>query len=334
MRTTLLALAFLALAAAPAPAQGWAQKLFKDGDKDLSQHDFGGVPRGGQLLHRFPITNIYAVRLEITNVRTSCGCVTVAPSKRVLEPREKATVDVTIDTRRFTGPKTFSVHVSVGPEYVSTAELKVTANSRADVVFNPGDVDFGVVQPGQTPKKTIDVEYAGALDWRVSEVKAKDAPLAVELKEIYRRPGQVGYSAEVTLKPDVPPGKHVWEVLLTTNDPAGKTVPFLVEATVEAGLSVSPSPLKLEGLKAGEAVEKKVRVRGDKPFRVVSVDGLKDGVTLVGELPREAAAVHTLTIKCQPAQAGSFRRQLQIKTDRQEAPLALTVEGEVGPAGG
>src|SRR5688500_17063790 len=110
------AFAWLALlAATPAvPAQGWANKLFKD----QTSHDFGTVARGAQLYHRFPLTNIYAVPLEITNVRVSCGCLTATPSAKVRGPREAGHIDVLMDTRRFNGQKAVTIHVSVGPTYI------------------------------------------------------------------------------------------------------------------------------------------------------------------------------------------------------------------------
>src|SRR6266849_6042 len=123
MRKALLPLVVLLLgtAAAPGPLQGgeggqggWADKMFKDG-KDLS-HDFGNVPRGAQLYHRFTITNIYAVPMEITKIEPGCNCTEAKASKRVLQPRESGTIDVSVDARRFTGPKTVEIKVSVGPE--------------------------------------------------------------------------------------------------------------------------------------------------------------------------------------------------------------------------
>src|SRR6516165_4881428 len=126
MRIALLTLFVLLLGATAAPADGWAEKMFEDGKK--TSHDFGTVPRGAQLFHRFTITNIYAVRMEITKVNSGCGCVTATPAKRVLEPREATTLDVSMDARRFTGAKSVTISVSVGPEYVSTAEVKVSAN--------------------------------------------------------------------------------------------------------------------------------------------------------------------------------------------------------------
>src|SRR5436305_1628825 len=137
-RKALLALVVAAAAATAAPAQNWAEKMFPDG----IEHDFGVVPHGAQLFHQFTLTNLYAVRMEITSITPGCGCVTATATKRVLEPRETATLDVNMDARRFTGPKSVIIRVSVGPEFTSSADVKVTANSRADVVFNPGDVEF------------------------------------------------------------------------------------------------------------------------------------------------------------------------------------------------
>jgi len=238
MRNAVAALAALVVMTAPAAAQGWAEKMFKGG---LS-HDFGTVPRGAQLTHNFTITNIYAVRMEITQIKSGCGCVSVSAAKRVLEPRESTTVEVRMDGRRFSGPKSVGVRVTVGPEFISSAELKVTANSRADIVFNPGEISFGTAAQGSTPSQTVDVEYAGALDFKVTEAVAKDMPYTVALQELYRRPGQVGYRLTATLKADAPAGAHRHQVYLKTNDPASPTVSVLVESTVNVVAAVTATP--------------------------------------------------------------------------------------------
>ena len=115
VRKALLALIALASWTATAPAQGWAEKMFEG---NLA-HDFGTVPSGGLIVHRFPISNIYAVRMEITSIKASCGCVTATAGKRVLEPRERTYLEVKLDGRKFNGPKDYTVNVTVGPEYIS-----------------------------------------------------------------------------------------------------------------------------------------------------------------------------------------------------------------------
>lgn len=318
MRRTLLALLLFTLGTTSASAQqAWAEKMFKDG----TSHDFGTVARGAQLYHRFTITNIYAVPMQILDIKSSCGCTTATPSTKLLQPREVGSIDVVMDGKKFTGHKAIRINVTVGPEYTSTAELKVTANSRADVVFNPGQVNFGVVSAGDTPTQAIEVEYAGVYAWKVEGVDVNGAPYDAALEEWYRKPGQVGYRVRFTLKADAPPGALKHEVFLKTNEPSSKLVPLLVEANVQATLSVNPDTVLLMPTQS-----KKVVVRGAKAFRVLAVEGLDEGLVVTTPLPTEAKAVHLLEFRCDAAKPGTVRRNLLIKTDAQSQPAKLTVE--------
>lgn len=101
----------------------WANKLF-----DETTKDFGNCPAGQILKHRFKITNIYNVPLEIIHVRVLSSCVAYSDSPKTLQPRETAYLEVTMDTTRFSGAKSVSVHVTFGSEYQSTAILTVKAN--------------------------------------------------------------------------------------------------------------------------------------------------------------------------------------------------------------
>jgi hypothetical protein len=329
MRTVVLVLLGLALLAPPASAQGsWADKLFKDG----TTHDFGSVPRGTQLYKRFKLTNIYAVPLEISAKR-GCTCLTITPERQVLQPRQDAFIDVDMDAHKFLGQKEVKSLVTVtnGTEYASSTTLVVTANSRTDVVLNPGQVSCGVVSRGQrSAAQTIDVEYAGVLDWRVTEIAKHSAPLDASFKELYRRPGQVGYRVTVAVKPDAPAGSLKHELFLKTNDPAGPLVPILVEANVQASLSVAPNPVSLGTLKVGEALTKLVIVRASRPFKVAAVEGQGDGLT--AELPSASQTAQIVKIKWQPVKSGAVKRQLKIKTDLvDETSIPLTVEGLADP---
>jgi hypothetical protein len=328
MRHTLIALLVSLLSTSSALAQSpWAEKMFKDG----LNHDFGSVPRGAQLSYRFVISNIYAVRMEITSLKSGCGCVSATAAKRVLEPRESTTIDVTMDARRFTGPKTVGITVSVGPDYISSAQLRVSANSRADIVFNPGQVSFGTVTRGQAISQVIDVEYAGVLEWQVIEASAKDLPVDVTLGELYRRPGQVGYRVKVTLKGDASVGPIKGDLYLKTNDPASPLLPILVEGLVQSNVTVAPATVCLGTVKIGETLTRRVVVRGSKPFRVLSVEGLGEGISLDPAPAAAAASVQVITFKCQFAKAGDFKYDVKIKTDLQETPATVAIDGSAAP---
>ncbi len=102
----------------------WATRLFRETD-----HDFGTCERGDPLTHRFRITNIYAVPLDL-DVRTGCGCLQTSLNPSTLKPGETGELEVVLDTRRFTGTKVVKVYVTAtAPGYSSTATLTVKASN-------------------------------------------------------------------------------------------------------------------------------------------------------------------------------------------------------------
>ncbi len=251
----------------------------------------------------------------------------------VLPPGESATLDIVMDGRQFSGPKSTKIYVSVGPKYISTATLSVTANARQDVVFNPGEVDFGNVARGQTPMRNIDVEYSGTLDWKVTEiVKSAAAPFDLKVEELPRIPEQAsrrGYRLFATLKPDAAPGPFKQEIILKTNDAASSVLTFNIIGAIQATLAVSPPNLAVSGLRVGESQTKKIVLRADRPFRVTGIDGLGDGVT--ADVPERQDTTMILSVTIQPARAGELRRQLTIRTDMDKESATITLQGEIAP---
>lgn len=332
-RLCVLSLTALLVGAVWAPAQEarpWAEKIFTH----LS-HDFGNVARGSQLVHKFPCTNPYAVPLDFL-LEPSCRCVRPSARPARLGPKQTGYIEAMMDTRIFTGPKTVIIRatVSSGQEFTSTCELRLSANSRSDVVFNPGEASFGTVLQGQTPTQVIDVEYAGTLNWQVTGALNNDAPLDISYEEFYRQQNRngfrVGYRVKIALKPTAPVGDHKWEVFLRTNDPASQLVPFVVSVTIHGSLTITPSTLSLGTMQPGQEVVRRVLIRGNKPFRLVGIEGLGDGVT--AELPPAPSPVQALILKCKPGKPGDIYRQLVIKTDLPDAPsVPFRVEGKVQP---
>ena len=243
-----LVIASMSVVFAEPPQQqppAWAEKLF--GPPANLVHDFGTVPRGALLRHDFVMTNIYAVPIEIADIRVQMGWWGATPDKHQLQPNEKATISMWVDARRFTGQKTGVIFVTIGPNNISTVRLTFTAFSRDDIVCRPGEVVFDSVAPGQTPSATVDIEYSGQLAWQVSKaVIPKQAPFEATVKELYRRPGQVGYQLKLSLKKDAAPGQFQENIFLKTNDPNAGLLPVLVRGNIQAPLEAVPDALKLK----------------------------------------------------------------------------------------
>jgi hypothetical protein len=319
-------------AVAGAQTPSWADKLFQGN----IVKDFGVVPHGAQLTYRFPLKNIYAVPLEITNVRVTCTCVTATPSTKVLKPQETGYLDISMDGKRFTGSKAVTVYVTVGPEFISTAALRVSANARTDVVLNPGEFNFGNVPHGTGAAQTIDVEYTGTHDWRILEVvNDPNSPVEVKLSETFRqasrlrKPGKVGYRLQATLKPTAADGPFRVQIGLKTND-QNQILSVPAEGTVQPALTASPDTVNGVSLKVGQAMTRKIFVRGNQPFRVIGVDGEGEGVTVQFD-PARSAQTHFLTVQCQPQRPGPLQKQLVIRTDLEKETARISLDINVTP---
>src|SRR5262249_46308754 len=89
-------------------------------------------------------------------------------------------------------------------------------------------------------------------------------------------------------------------------------VPLTVE--VEAALTVSPESVALGRVKMGEEGERRVIVRGVKPFKITAIDGA-DAALSVSDSSEEARSVHVLTVRFKPAAAGEVSRTPPVHTD-------------------
>jgi hypothetical protein len=321
----------------PAP---WANKFFlpdiatnrEQTPPAVITHNFGEVPHGTLCVHKFTITNIYDVPMQITDVRKSCTCLDYVPMTRTLQPNETAEFTVTMNSGKFVGANAQTFYVTFGPKYVSTAVIRVQATSRTDVALNPGSVAFGTVPQGARASQTISVKYSGrGRDWKLVEVAPVQGPFDVRFTEVSRGGplrGGAEYQVEVTLKPTAPPGSISEQVNIKTSDPTHPVLQIAVTGSVAAPLELAPNKVRFDDVPVGESATQRVLVRAARPFKVLGVDGAGDGVTV--ELPAAAAPlqVQFLTVKFDPKAPGAVTRHLRVRTDLDGATATLPVEGE------
>jgi hypothetical protein len=297
---------------------------------ESAKHDFGTVPRGAQLLHRFIWTNSEKTRVEVTEIRSTCACAAATATPRAVEPGQKGVIEVQVDAKKFIGQKTLHIHVTLSSDQTQVATLEVSAHSRPDIVFNPGEVNFGAVSAGATPTQTIDIEYAGELDWHIEGLINPSKYLEAKHAELYRKPGQVGYRITVALKPDTPACDLKEELQLRTNDPNAKVISVLVEGAIRARLTATPNPLYFGGTRVGQAVTRRIALRGDKPFVITRVEGAPKDLAVTQN--STASNVHVLVLTWTPTAAGELNVQVTFHTDLgSSGAVTVKMQGEVGP---
>jgi hypothetical protein len=296
-------------------------------------HNFGDVPHGTLCVHRFTITNVYDVPMQITDVRMTCQCLNFVPMTRVLQPNETADFVITMNAAKFVGFNTQTFYVTFGPKYVSTAVIRVQANSNTEVTVTPGAVTFGTIPQGTRTGQSVSVRYSGGgKNWKLTEVVSPSPGLDVQLTEVGRGGplrGGAEYRVDVNLKPTTPPGPISEQITLRTNDPANPLVQVTVTGTIVAPLELAPGRVVMSGIPLGQSGTQRVLIRAAKPFRVLGVDGAGNGLT--AELPPSAAPlpVQVVTVKYEPRVPGVLTGELRIRTDLDGGATAvLPVEAE------
>jgi Protein of unknown function (DUF1573) len=308
IRNSFVVMVFLG-AAGLAPAAPWADSLFLEASKD-----FGSVPRGPTLQHSFVLKNNTGETVRISHIRVSCSCVTATAPKNLLQPGEEGVVLAQMDTTRFHGVRSVTIYVHFDQPKNEEVRLWVRANGRDDVNVLPETLAFGQVKRGTSASSTVRVTFQANGLAHVTEVQTESNYVQATVREVYRQPSEVAYEVTARMRADAPVGRWFTDVWLKTDNAEIPRVRVPLTVEIESVLNVNPSIVSLGDVKIGTVVERRIIVRGVKPFLVTSVRGTDKTLSVEDSSP-SSKPVHVLTVKFQPSQTGDVNRALEIVTD-------------------
>lgn len=96
--------------------------------------DFGYMPAGGKVIHRYWLSNDGADTLKVSKVVPSCGCTTVPLPRHEIAPADSVPLDLVFNAGKITGVVTKTVSVeSNDPDHVTT-KVSFTARVADKVV--------------------------------------------------------------------------------------------------------------------------------------------------------------------------------------------------------
>jgi len=95
---------------------------------NTTSYDFGDMKSGDKKEYTFELSNKGKRDLIIRNVRSSCGCTAVSPSKNVIAPGETAPIKVVFDSTGKKGRQSKTVTVITNDPKNATTTLRVSTN--------------------------------------------------------------------------------------------------------------------------------------------------------------------------------------------------------------
>jgi hypothetical protein len=124
------------------------------------QWDFGYIPKGATVTHRFVLTNVGDKPMKIVKVKPACGCTSAPLTKDELGPGESTDLDVVFNSRGYTGKATKTVTINTDDSINPVTTLQFTVDAGGAVptlIFEPADVTFDSVAVGKKVTKRLKI---------------------------------------------------------------------------------------------------------------------------------------------------------------------------------
>jgi len=308
-------------------AQNWAEKMF-----DKLEHDFGVVARGADTRYRIMFTNKYLETVHISDIRKSCGCTSATPSATSIKSLERAWIEFTMDTKKFTHQKDSAVTIVFDQPQYAEVRIPVKAFIRTDVVLTPGGAEFGPVTRGNDVERKLAVAYAGRDSWSIKDVISKNPNIVAKAKETSRGGGRVNYDLLVTIKGSMPAGDFRDQVTLVTDDAGNPYVPVMVEGKVENEYSVTPELVDFGTMAPGakKSINVIVRSSSKKPFTIDKIEAEKSDGTFEVTLSGGGKPIHVIPLTLvAPEQPGSIADEFTVTINGNNSPVTFKAVGKV-----
>jgi hypothetical protein len=207
-----------------------------------------------------------------------------------------------------------TIYVQFNQPAFEEVRLWVQANGRNDFSVTPDTLAFGQLKRGGTPSASVLLAFFGNTDTQITEVKCESNYLQARVQEVRRSDSEVTYQVSARLRSDAPVGKWYTDVWLKTNNPGMDPIRVPLTVEIESALSVNPETVTLGSVKTRTESERRVIVRGVKPFKISQVTGTNDQLVVRVDSPL-AKPVHVLTIKFKAGDPGEVNRTLHVHTD-------------------
>ena len=304
----------LAVWCVDASAQSWAEKMFT-----TTSHDFRSVGRGAKADFRFEFRNLYEEDVRVAAVRTSCGCTTPTLTTKLLRTHETGAVVATLNTNSFIGNKSAVITVVFDKPYYAEVQLRVSGYIRTDITFDPPEVSFEELAPGQTNEREIVITHRGNSNWRITDVRSHCNHLQVQLGPAETiaaagvAPTLVRYRMSVKLRDTMPEGDIQERLTLVSNDKAFPTTEMAVSGRIRPTLSVAPAAVSLGRLQAGGAAEQRLVISGESPFSIRDIVCSDERFSF--DVPEGSKKLHFVKLMFKAVDDRPISLRIRIETD-------------------
>jgi Protein of unknown function (DUF1573) len=276
-------------------------------------YDFGKVYSGTTVKHIFRLKNVGTAPLDISGVRTSCGCTAAQPTKKKLLPGEESDIAVTFDTRTDHGPATRTITVFTNDQGHQQLDLTMRGDVKIQVEASPSLVIFERVRRGTAQSQQV------TLTDRMPDPNFKIAAItnASPYIKVTWQPAPGGERSallNITLLKTAPAGA-ITDLVKVNTTRIPLEIP--VSGTVLGDINLNPPQVSFGIVPHHASALRYVRLTnsGDHPVKVTGISSNNASV-VAGVEPVKTGKEYKITVQLAPnTPDGVLRGSLAIKTD-------------------
>lgn len=301
---------------------------------DAAEIDLGEVLQWTETKRRIAFRNAGNGPLRILGVVPGCSCTVATPEAGDVPPGGTGGIDVTFHAGNQSGPQKKFVTVNSTDPARPSVLVAILAKVSPVFVFEPADVDFGVVARGDDAAREVAFRDAQGKPFTVASVTASHPDVRAELLPEASDAGGVSRRLRVALRSTGNPGPVNAEVTVTTDRPGIPPQKLLVRASLQGRVTVNPAVVFMGAGGGGRPFAPQyvwVQNSTKAPIELTSVEtGVPWLTAAVNAAESKPGFRYRVDLAVDPAAPpGRFEQRVKIATSEPGAPLEVAVSGVV-----
>lgn len=279
--------------------------------------DLGDVKAGQVFSHQIKVTNSSSSAITVQELKASCGCIRPVLEPTTLAPGATGLLKLDINTLSSNpGPTTYGVKLRY-PEInqIKEQQFIITARVVQEIVVTP----TAITSFGEKPRpQVITVLDKRTTPLRPVKLERTSPYLEVEWVQPTAAEPQPQYALKVTVREDLPTGRHDHEVIIHTNDSTYPVlrVPITVVKKAKARFVASPY---LVTLSPNVSASRQVTIRDQHGLGVL-IDRMEASPGLTVTMTNQAAASVGLLIALDKTQLKQTPYDAEVKVYLKDVP--------------
>lgn len=318
----------------PMPAVPSATPVPGDGPRirfATPNHDFGRVMGGQTVHHTFVFTNTGTQVLEVTGVRTTCGCTTAGEWSRRVEPGQTGNIPIQLNVGSYSGTVAKSVTVTCNDPTQPNVPLQMQATVWKPIEVTPQFAVLNVTAEAPTNSTVVRIVNNTEEPLAVFSPESSNPVFGLDLRTL--REGKE-YELVVRTVPPLPGGNVAGRITLKTSSTNLPVISVSAWANVQQAVVTMPAQLTLSAAPLARTTPLSVSIRNNGTNAMVLTDPTINAKGVDLQLKEIQAGRYFMLLATFPAGfeiAPGEQIQISVKSDHPKFPTITVPVRQMPP---